>query len=64
MTIAGLAECSSKRLLPPEVEEIVLGIRQRGLVRDLDEIVARLAERGIVAPDAFRVKATGQSSLN
>ena len=60
MTIAGLAECSSKRLLPPEVEEIVQGIRQRGLVKDVDEIVARLAERGIVAPDAFRVKTEGQ----
>lgn len=65
MTIAGLAECSSKRLLPPEVEEMVLGIRQRGLVRDLDEIVARLAERGIVAPGAFTVRNDkGPSSLN
>ncbi|HEY3445799.1 MAG TPA: ATP-binding protein [Myxococcales bacterium] len=64
MTIAGLAECSSKRLLPPEVEEMVLGIRERGLVKDLDEIVSRLAERGIVAPEDFRPKATGQSRLN
>ncbi|MGC4115616.1 MAG: ATP-binding protein [Myxococcales bacterium] len=64
MTIAGLAECSSKRLLPPDVEELVLGIRRRGLVKDLEEIVATLVERGIVAPEAFRVKATGQSSLN
>lgn len=48
MTVAGLAECSSRRLLPANVEEVVAGIRARGLVPDLDEVLARLAARNII----------------
>lgn len=48
MTVAGLAECSSRRLLPANVEEIVAGIRARGLVPDLDEVLARLTARNII----------------
>jgi hypothetical protein len=50
MTIAGITESSSRRLLPPNVEAIVAGIRERALVSNLDAILARLVERGIVAP--------------
>lgn len=48
MTAAGLAECSSRRLLPPNVEELVLGIEARGLVPNLSEILAGLVSRGIL----------------
>lgn len=63
MTIAGLAECSSKRLLPPDADQIVLGIQERGLVPNLEEIVAQLAARGIITPELFRLRTTGPSRL-
>jgi SpoVK/Ycf46/Vps4 family AAA+-type ATPase len=54
MTVVGLGECSSRRLLPANVEQIVADIRDRGLVRDLDEVLARLAARNIVLPAVAR----------
>jgi AAA+ superfamily predicted ATPase len=54
MTIVGLAECSSRRLLPPDLDAIVDGIRTRALVPDLDAILDRLRARnviGVVASD-------------
>ncbi len=64
MTLAGLAESSSKRLLPPDVEGIVQGIRERGLLPGLDEALDRLAERGIVSADPFRKRGAGSGELN
>jgi SpoVK/Ycf46/Vps4 family AAA+-type ATPase len=48
MTIAGLLECSSRRLLPPHVKEILVGIATRGLVPSLDEAFGRLKARNIL----------------
>lgn len=48
MTVAGLSECSSRRLLPADVTDIVRGIRDRELVPGLDDVLARLAARNIV----------------
>ncbi len=53
MTVAGLLECSSRRLLPPHIGEIIAGIRQRGLVRDFDGVLARLVDRKILPPSAI-----------
>ena len=55
MTIAGLAESSSRRLLPANTQEIVDAIRARGLVADLDDVLARLAARNIIAGPLARV---------
>jgi ATP-dependent 26S proteasome regulatory subunit len=49
MTIVGLAECSSRRLLPPNVQEIVDAIALRGHVEGLDEILARLTAKNIIS---------------
>lgn len=51
MTMAGLVESSSIRLLPPHVERIVEDIRKRGLVGNVEETVARLRDRKILGPD-------------
>jgi cell division protease FtsH len=48
MTILGLGECSSRRLLPPNVDDIVAGIQLRGLVPDLDAILGRLVARNVI----------------
>jgi len=50
MTIAGLGECSSRRLLPPNVQEIVDAIQSRGLVPNFDEILERLTARNVIVP--------------
>jgi hypothetical protein len=46
----GIAESSSRRLLPKNIERLVAGIQARALVPNLDALLARLAERGIVTP--------------
>lgn len=51
MTMAGLIESSSRRLLPPHVERIVEEIRTRGLVGNVDEVVAQLRDRKILGPE-------------
>jgi hypothetical protein len=48
MTVAGLLECSSRRLLPPHVKEILVGIATRGLVPNLDEVFGQLRARNIL----------------
>ncbi|MBI3269012.1 MAG: ATP-binding protein [Planctomycetes bacterium] len=48
MTLSGLLECSSRRLLPPNAEEIVAGICERALLLDMDDLVRRLTARNIV----------------
>ncbi len=52
MTLVGLLECSSHKLLPANVEQLVAKIRDRNLVKDLDKIFEQLVARGIVAGDA------------
>jgi SpoVK/Ycf46/Vps4 family AAA+-type ATPase len=61
MTLGGLLECSSRRLLPPRVGEIVDGIRRRGLITGIDEAFALLRDRNILPPAAILVAATGAS---
>lgn len=51
MTLMGLLESSSRRLLPPHVKEIVAEIKARNLVRNLDEILAQIKARRIVEID-------------
>ncbi|MCC6809800.1 MAG: ATP-binding protein [Deltaproteobacteria bacterium] len=48
MTIAGLAESSSRRLLPENTQEIVDAIAARGLVDDLEATLSQLAVRNII----------------
>lgn len=48
MTIAGLRVCSSRRLLPPSINELVTKIVERGLVPNLDDVLADLQARGIL----------------
>src|SRR5262249_11133286 len=48
MTILGLSECSSRRLLPPNVQTIVDGIQLRNLVPGLDDIMERLTARNVI----------------
>ena len=48
MTLFGLTECSSRRLLPPNAKEILEKIMQRRLVPEQDEIVALIKSRKIV----------------
>ncbi len=48
MTLYGLSECSSRRLLPPNAKEILIKIMQRRLVPEQDEIVALIKSRKIV----------------
>jgi SpoVK/Ycf46/Vps4 family AAA+-type ATPase len=50
MTLAGLAESSSRRLLPLHTDELCAAIRARALVPGLDDIFAGLAARGVIAP--------------
>ncbi len=48
MTVAGLAECSSRRLLPPHTGAIVAAIRDRGLVANLSDILTGLTARNLL----------------
>jgi len=48
MTLMGLMECSSKRLLPKRAKEIVKRIQERQLVENVDEIVAQIKARKII----------------
>lgn len=47
MTILGVLECSSRRLLPPNIKEIIEGVKKRNLVPDLDNILNQIRERSI-----------------
>lgn len=51
MTMAGLLECSSRRLLPPQVKSIVEGIVLRGLVPGMDQVLEKLRDRNILPVD-------------
>lgn len=48
MTLMGILDCSSRRLLPPHIKEIIVGIQKRRLVENLDEIIAQIKTRNIV----------------
>lgn len=48
MTMAGLLECSSRRMLPPHLPKIVEDIRRRGLIAGMDDLLAQLRERNIL----------------
>lgn len=48
MTLMGLMECSSKRLLPRNAKEIVKRIQERQLVENVDEIMAQIKARKII----------------
>jgi SpoVK/Ycf46/Vps4 family AAA+-type ATPase len=50
MTVAGLLECSSRRLLPPHLPEIIEGIRLRGLIPGFEDAIALLRDRNILPP--------------
>jgi SpoVK/Ycf46/Vps4 family AAA+-type ATPase len=52
MTMAGLMASSSKELLPNNVNDIVIGIRDRALLSDVEGQVTSLAERGIISVDS------------
>lgn len=47
MTILSVLECSSRRLLPPNIKEIILDIKKRGLVEELPGIFDRIKARNI-----------------
>ncbi len=66
MTVSGLGECSSRRLLPADLELIVRGIRDRALVPGLDEVLTRLAARNIVVlpPQAAGFGAAGRATTD
>lgn len=49
MTMVGLLECSSRLLLPPNVKEIVKGIKDRNLVPDLEGYLAQIKARKIIS---------------
>jgi len=51
MTLMGIVESSSRRLLPANVKETISQIRVRNLVENLEEIVAQIEARRIVPPD-------------
>jgi SpoVK/Ycf46/Vps4 family AAA+-type ATPase len=48
MTLAGILESSSRRLLPANIRDLVEQIARRGLVEDLEEWLARIRERQIL----------------
>lgn len=50
MTMAGLLECSSRELLPPNTKEIVNGIARRNLIENVDSFLAQVKARKIIAP--------------
>ena len=47
MTILSVLECSSRRLLPPNIREIIIGICNRNLIENLAGIIERIKERNI-----------------
>lgn len=51
MTLMGLRECRSRQLLPKNVKALVKGIVDRGLVTNLEEIVADLKARRILSAE-------------
>lgn len=48
MTLLGISESSRRSLLPANVTEMVEAIRQRGLVENVDQVIASLKERKII----------------
>lgn len=48
MTLAGILESSSRRLLPPHTKEIVTAIKARNLVENLAETLEQIRARNIV----------------
>lgn len=48
MTMAGLLECSSRILLPPNIKKIVEGIAERQLIENLDYFLAQIKARKII----------------
>lgn len=48
MTEAGLLECSSRLLLPPNTKSIVEGIMKRGLIENPDYFLAQIRARRII----------------
>lgn len=51
MTILSILECSSRRLLPPNIKEIVQQIKKRNLVLNIQELITQIEERHIVKLD-------------
>lgn len=51
MTILSILECSSRRLLPPNIKEIILGIKKRNLIKNLPDILDQIRERNIATID-------------
>ncbi len=49
MTMVGLLECSSRLLLPPNVDQIVQGITERNLIENLDSYLVQIRARKIVS---------------
>ncbi|OGN14437.1 MAG: hypothetical protein A3B99_04490 [Candidatus Yanofskybacteria bacterium RIFCSPHIGHO2_02_FULL_44_12b] len=48
MTLLGILECSSRRLLPGNIKEIVSDIRKRSLIENLSEILEQIRLRNII----------------
>jgi len=48
MTVLGILECSSRRLLPKNIKEIVSAIKRRNLVENLPEIMNQIMSRNIL----------------
>lgn len=61
MTIVSLLECSSRRLLPTNVNEIVSQIARRGVVPNLEAVIQQLATRNIVPPSVWAAAVAGQN---
>lgn len=59
MTLLGLLECSSRRLLPPHIKEIVEGIRSRNHVRNLNALLLQIKARDILDIDLGDIKENG-----
>ncbi|MBI5077737.1 ATP-binding protein [Candidatus Falkowbacteria bacterium] len=50
MTLCGTLESSSRQLLPKHLKEILVGIVERRLVPNIDELLHQLVERKIIEP--------------
>lgn len=48
MTMMGILECSSRRLLPPNIGEIVEKVAKRNLLERMDDLLAQLEARKII----------------
>ena len=64
MTVAGLLECSSRKLLPPHIEAIVEGIRLRGTIANFDTVIESLRTRGILGPAPIVLAAPPSPTAN